>query len=611
MILVFGGTTEGKKAANLLDFIGEHYFYSTKRKADVKLRGELISGDMDREAIVEFCKTQNIKLIINASHPFAVNLHQNIFEAAQDLEITTIRYERVFPDISNKKNINEFTSFKALTEALRTSNFKTILSLTGVQTIPHYQKLAKEKSCYYRILNTKESRQEAEKYGIEDKFIIAETPKFTTEQLLRLIAKTNADVLTSKVSGVSGLFQNKIDASNKAGIPLWVVQRPRFPSFTYTVNTEKHLLMLLYKLRKNILKKNDKLRSGYTTGTCVTATAKACMLALVNNQFPHSVNVFLPGGEKTSFLIFPEELSDKKASCVVIKDAGDDPDITHAKEVGCEIILTEKPGVHFLQGKGIGKVTLPGLQISVGEPAINPVPRQMIQSAIEEVADIHEIEGGFDVKPFVPEGEKLAEQTFNPRVGVVGGISIIGTTGKVYPFSNEAFLATIKHQVNVAKKNGLEEVVFTSGKRSEGILKQDYPNLPEIAYIHFGNLVGESIKLAVKAGIKKITIGLMLGKAIKLAEGHLDTHSKKVTFNKNFLTKLARESGYSENITTAIPNLNLVNEIRAIIPFSETEPLYIKIAKRCFQICKKIISPTCRLQFTLIVKETEKIIINY
>lgn len=603
MILVFGGTTEGKKVAEVLDFIGEFYFYSTKTDIRFEMKGNAISGEKDMHKIIGFCHKNAIRLLIDAAHPFARELHLNIHAAAKQLNIPVLRYEREYVELKNRENVTFFDSYQQLSEALLKSKFQRILSLTGVQTIPALEAVWKKRTCFFRILDTRLSRLKAEKSGIPNEFIIPMNPTDDVEEVLLLVQKTRAEILLSKESGTSGFIESKVQVAHQLIIPLWIVKRPVLPESDFTVYSGKQLLQQIYILRKSILKKEGELRSGFTTGTCVTAAVKGCFLALVEGVFPKSVEVFLPGGEPTRFLIFPESLSVNQAACTVIKNGGDDPDVTHGKEIGCELILSEQRGIRFLQGKGIGKVSLPGLQVSVGEPAINPVPRKMITEVLETLADEYETEAGFDVKPFVPEGEELSRQTFNPRVGVVGGISIIGTTGKVKPYSNEAFLATIKYQLSVAHESGFNEVVFTSGKRSENQLRTSFLHLPDTAFIHFGNLVGDSIKLAVQQGIGKINLALMFGKAVKLAEGNLDIHSKNVRFNPDFLTGIARDCGYPDKVVLQIKTLQIANTIFSNLPVEENEFFYHTIAGKCFLICRSLIPERYSFVFILLIEK--------
>ena len=608
MVLIFGGTTEGKKVAELFDIIGQQYFYSTKTDSHKQIKGERVFGDMDSSKIKEFCQKKNIRLIVNAAHPFAIHLHDNIYSAAQDLGIECIRYERKFPEIKSSKQVRLFDSYESMTDSLLQEDYQNILALTGVQTINKLKPLWEQRTCYFRILDTDLSRQKAKETDLDYQFVVPMNPKAGIEELAILSKKLNAEVLLSKESGESGLFETKEKVAKQLNIPLWVVKHPTLPAFDYVVDDPKAFLQQFYQVKKTSLKIEGQLRSGFTTGTCLTAATKACFIALAEKKFSHWVEVVLPEGEKAKYPVFPKELSDYSASCVVIKDAGDDPDVTHSKEVGCELSVSDQPGVKFLRGKGVGLVTLPGLQIPVGESAINPVPRKMVSNVLENLSDQYEIDLAFDVKAFIPEGEELAKLTFNPRIGVEGGISIIGTTGIVKPLSNEAFLASIKQQVKVAKGNYCSEIVLTSGKRSENRLKKNFPNLPSVAFIHFGNLVGDTIQLGVDEGMEKINVAIMFGKSVKLAEGHLNTHSKNVVFNADFVADLAKQAGYSEEIQNQIKELKLANAILDIIPFSKNETFYNLVAQKCLSTCQQLLNDSCSLQLFLLVGDEGMII---
>lgn len=603
MVLIFGGTTEGKKVAELFDTIKQEYIYSTKTNAHKSVNGRRIFGGMDAFEMKSFCSENNIRLLINAAHPFAVNLHENIKKVTAELNIPVIRFERKFPEKQKGNLLRYFNSYNDLTNALAQKKYTNILALTGVQTIGKLKPVWEKRNYYFRILNTDLSKEKAIQTGIPEKFVIPMQPEANVEELVQLAIQLNAEILLSKESGESGFFETKVEVARQLDIPLWVVKRPVLPNFENAADNQKEFLQLFYRLKKTALKSAGKLRSGFTTGTCVTAAAKACFIALVKKKFPAYVEVKLPEGEKTSFTIFPKILSNKSASCVVVKDAGDDPDVTHANEIGCELTFSEKEGIHFFKGKGVGEVTLPGLQVAVGEPAINPVPRKMISDMLNQMADEYDVEVAFNVKPFIPEGEKLAKKTFNPRIGVKGGISILGTSGKVMPYSNEAFLESIRQQVKITKKTGCKEIVLTSGKRSENRLKSRFAYLPSVAFVHFGNLVGEAIKLAVEEGIEKINLGIMFGKAIKLAEGNLNTHSRKVVFNSGLALNIAQQAGHSYKTSAHIKSLKLANAIVDLIPFSQKEPFYKLVAERCHTNCHALLTERNTLNLFLLVGE--------
>ena len=317
----------------------------------------------------------------------------------------------------------------------------------------------------------------------------------------------------------------------------------------------------------------------------MAACAKACFIALLENKFPEEVFVELAEDWIARFKIFDSRLRNKEASCVVIKNAGDDPDVTHAEEIGCKIRLVKSNQITFKAGNGVGTVTLPGLQVSVGEPAINPGPRKLINDQLTQLQAKYDAHVGIEVTSFVPRGEELSKQTFNPRIGIEGGISILGTTGVLRPFSSQAYVDSIRQYVNVAVHNHCKRLVLTPGKRSENFVKQVYANEPVQAYLHIGNFIGESLKIISKTTIKEVVLGLMLGKAIKLAEGNLDTHSSKVVFNNNFASQIAASLNYSESIIHAIRQAKLANELWDIMPVGKYEGYYKKLIQMATNYC--------------------------
>lgn len=250
MILVFGGTTEGKEVAEMLDFLGEPFYYSTKTKVSTEVTGKRISGAMDQEQMIAFCKENAIRLIIDAAHPFATQLHENIFRASVNTEIPVIRFERNYPAISVSPLIKVFSSFPEMTDALQNNSFKNILALTGVQTIPWFKSLKPSMHCYFRILDSGQSIQMAHSFGIPDEYIIPAQPNSNTDELIALVNQTKAEVILTKESGDSGFFPAKVEVSEKLNIPLWIVSRPSLPSFTYTICSQKELLKLIYRLKK-------------------------------------------------------------------------------------------------------------------------------------------------------------------------------------------------------------------------------------------------------------------------------------------------------------------------------------------------------------------------
>ncbi len=602
MILLFGGTTEGKKCASLLNLINEEYIYSTKTKVKHTESKVSISGALDFSDMSEVCSKNSVDMIIDAAHPFAIVLHNTIHDVAKELNIPVVRFERHYPTLENLSGVRTFESFESMVSELeRPQKFKSLLALTGVQTISRFATVQERYNCHFRILNTELSLKLGLKSGINPDNIIQAKPQIDKHDLSIMIENTKADLLVTKESGVSGFFEQKYELAQELNIPLWIVARPTLPEYSQTVDSTKELLKLILKYRKDVLKNKDNtLRSGLTTGSSVCASAVAALTSLIlRDEYTYS-EIRLPAGDFVKLPVFCNNISSNSAEYVVVKNGGDDPDVTHGAEVGCKVEFTSQKGVHFVKGLGIGMVTLPGLQVAVGEPAINPTPRKMVTESLTKILTKHNIDKGVIVTPFVPEGEKIALKTFNPRIGVVGGISILGTTGRVMPYSSEAFINSIRQQVKVAAATESNQIVATSGKRSENILKPFNPNLNDLCYVHFGNFIGETIDICNSLKIKKLTIGIMTGKAAKLAEGHLDTHSKKVKFNSTFISGIAAQCGYSSDIVEAIKGFKLANAIADIIPFSEDEPFYKKILELCFETCHKATCNTTQLQLVLI-----------
>ena len=266
-----------------------------------------------------------------------------------------------------------------------------------------------------------------------------------------------------------------------------------------------------------------KLRCGYTTGSCATAAAQAAAEMLLTRQSVKNSEIITPKGVRLVLPVHRCELSDEKALCSVIKDSGDDPDITNGIEVCAEVSLTQN-GIEITGGKGVGKVTKAGLDQPVGEYAINSVPRKMITQALDTVAEMHEYHGGLRVIISVPEGEEIAKKTFNPRIGIVGGISIIGTTGIVEPMSNTAIIETIRTEANIRRAEGKKALLLTVGNYSEKHIFENMPQLSEQC-VMCSNFIGDAIDIGITLGFDSILICGHIGKMVKLGSGIMNTHS--------------------------------------------------------------------------------------
>lgn len=284
-----------------------------------------------------------------------------------------------------------------------------------------------------------------------------------------------------------------------------------------------------------------KLRTGWTTGACATAGAKAAATALLTGAFPDPVTITLPKGQTPNFPLAAQARGADWAEATIVKDAGDDPDVTHLARIVTRVTHASS-GIRFHAGTGVGTVTKPGLPIAVGEPAINPVPRQMIAGVLREVAAAHGSPADFDVTVSVPNGQELAQQTWNPRLGIEGGISILGTTGIVRPFSCAAWIASIHRGIDVARANGISHAVGTTGATSEGMVQTLY-DLPPIAYLDMGDFAGGLLKYLRAHPIQRLTIAGGIGKMTKLGQGALDLHSGRSQVDFIRLAALGAEIG--------------------------------------------------------------------
>ncbi|MFJ8849787.1 cobalt-precorrin-5B (C(1))-methyltransferase [Streptomyces sp. NPDC102437] len=302
--------------------------------------------------------------------------------------------------------------------------------------------------------------------------------------------------------------------------------------------------------------KHTGLRPGWTTGACATAAATAAYTALLTGDFPDPVTITLPKGQTPAFALAVEELAEGRATAGVVKDAGDDPDVTHGALVRATVRrLPPGSGVVFRAGPGVGTVTLPGLPLDVGEPAINPVPRQLIRDHIARVAAEHRGAGDVEVTVAVDHGEEIARSTWNPRLGILGGLSILGTTGVVVPYSCSAWIDSIRRGVDVALAAGHNHVAGCTGSTSERTVVSEY-GLPEIALLDMGDFAGAVLKYIRRHPVDRLTVCGGFAKLSKLAAGHLDLHSGRSQVDKPFLARLARRGGADEALAAEVAVAN-------------------------------------------------------
>ncbi|KOS68225.1 cobalt-precorrin-6A synthase [Lysinibacillus contaminans] len=329
-------------------------------------------------------------------------------------------------------------------------------------------------------------------------------------------------------------------------------------------------------------KKDPKdMRHGYTTGACATAVTKAALIALITNEEQETSTIHLPVGRDATFTIEKCTFDGNEVSCETIKDAGDDPDATHKALIIGTVSWADKSGIHLDGGIGVGRVTKPGLPVPVGEAAINPVPRKMILGAVQEVLETFQIERGVNVVISVPLGEEMAKKTLNGRLGIIGGISILGTRGTVVPFSSSAYMASIVQAISVAKAAGCEHLVVTTGGRSEKYGMAQYPELQEEAFIEMGDFVGFTLKHCKRQGIKQVSLVGMMGKFSKVAQGVMMVHSKSAGIDFNFLAQLASDVGADDETQEEVRNANTASQVGEIMAEKGFDAFFHRLCEAC------------------------------
>ena len=296
------------------------------------------------------------------------------------------------------------------------------------------------------------------------------------------------------------------------------------------------------------------LRSGWTTGTCSAAAARAAAAALLTQTPQSEVEVVLPDGRRVRFVVERCEVDTARAEAVVVKDAGDDPDVTHGAHLTATVRWRERPGLVVEGGVGVGVVTKPGLGLEVGGPAINPVPRQMLLENVGEVVDLGE--RGIVVVISVPDGEKRAKKTTNARLGILGGISILGTTGVVRPFSTESWRASVVQAVDVMAAQGLPTLVLATGGRTEKAAMRLLPDLPPVCFVEVGDFTGAALRQAVSDGLRDVVFVGMAGKLTKLASGVLMTHYTRSRVDTGVLVEVTAEAGGDADLQEAVRTAN-------------------------------------------------------
>lgn len=608
MILILGGTTEGRASVRIADEGSGPYYYSTKGSLqEIECaHGIRLTGGMDTASMEIFCREKGIRLLIDAAHPFATALHRTVAEVSTSLQLPVIRYERRYPP--RDPELIWCNDYADAIRKLDEQGTHNLLALTGVNTIAPLRPWWEKYPTWFRILEREESLAIAMKQGFPSEHLLFYQEEDDAGEWMD---RLQPDAIITKESGQTGYFTEKVTAARKRSIPVFVVKRPALPETFYFVYGEDGLRKQIERLLPEFFP----LHHGYTTGACATAAAKAALIALLNKEKQTQSSITLPSGELITLPVAETEWEGDSAICSVIKDAGDDPDVTNGSKIVTKVTLSKEPAsapIRFVAGTGVGTVTLPGLGLEVGGPAINTTPRKMIveeltavleeyRQSIPHNAKTTEV-CGLTVTISVPGGEELAARTFNPKLGIVGGISIIGTSGIVRPFSTDAFIASIRKEAEVAKAIGCTALIINSGAKSERYLKARYPELPPQAFVHYGNFIGETLKIASSLDFPQVVMGIMIGKAVKLAEGFLDTHSKKVVMNKDFLKDLAHQAGCAEDTIQKIDTITLARELWQLLPAEEQEAFFNLLLKRCHEHCTPLL-PKGELSILLITEE--------
>ena len=330
---------------------------------------------------------------------------------------------------------------------------------------------------------------------------------------------------------------------------------------------------------------NKKLRTGYTTGSCATASSKAGILSIINQKKIENVDIILPKGSRLKIKINSCEFLSDSAKCSVIKDGGDDPDVTHGAEIFVDIELTNNVGeIEIDGGEGVGRVTKPGLGLEIGSAAINPTPKKMIRENVKEVGEELLRKNGIMIKVSVPKGKELGPKTDNPRIGIIGGISILGTSGIVIPYSTASFAAAIRQQISVVDTMNDDSVVLTTGGRSEDYARKII-ELPEHSFIQMGDFSGYTIKQCAKQGLKKAYVAGFIGKLAKMAAGVKQTHVKGGKVDMKFLSELAKRCNANSDTIGKILGANTARNVQEIILENNIEGFFDLI---CSEVHKQM-----------------------
>jgi cobalt-precorrin-5B (C1)-methyltransferase len=346
-------------------------------------------------------------------------------------------------------------------------------------------------------------------------------------------------------------------------------------------------------------KRGKALREGFSTGSCAAAAAKAATTALVTHAPQTEVTIDLPIGRRVTFAVNGCQLEDDLARCSVIKDAGDDPDCTHGAEIFAEVRLRAEPGISIDGGEGVARVTKAGLGIEIGKPSITRVPIKMITDSVTEALASAGWSGGANVVIAVPGGVEMAKKTMNLRLGLVGGISILGTSGIVKPYSTAAYKVSIVNSIDVAVSEGLMEVVITTGGKSEEYAQRIW-SLPESAFVQMGDWVGFTLAYCRKRGIAKVDVAGMIGKLSKIADGEFYTHARQSAVNLDGLATIAEAMGAPSDVVEKIRLGNTAREAQEIVLTHGVQGFFDRVAEKVSTNCRGYVEAAFSVETVII-----------
>lgn len=354
--------------------------------------------------------------------------------------------------------------------------------------------------------------------------------------------------------------------------------------------TRRHAVYSLGAMEDAPERDGKPLRRGWTTGACATAATRAALTALLTGRFPDPVTITLPKGERPSFALATEALGEGWAEAGIVKDAGDDPDVTHQALIKARVARgTPGSGVVFRAGTGVGTVTKPGLPLPPGEPAINPVPRRMMRETVNEICAVQGVAADIEITISVPDGAELAKRTWNPRLGILGGLSILGTTGVVVPFSCSAWIHSIHRGVDVARAAGLDHVAGCTGSTSEDAVRNLH-GLGDTALLDMGDFAGGLLKYLRQHPVPKLTIGGGFAKLVKLAQGQMDLHSGRSQVDKRALAGWLGALGAEAALVGQAADANTALEVLQIAQRAKL-PLGQLVAEKAREAALAILSP--------------------